>query len=109
MSSKYLNGRDISFWIGVQPTDTTQVEYNELPRASGNFQLNRTYTDDDTMIRARTSKDSVITGTSVSGDISANIRLSDHYKLLRKGALQSYDAALVAITAALTYTHATTT
>ncbi len=106
--SKYLNGRDVSFWIGEQPTDLEQVAYNELPRSSGNFQLNRTYTDDDTMIRARTSKDSVITGTSVSGDISANIRLSDHYKLLRKGALQSYNADSVAITAALTYTHAST-
>lgn len=109
MSSKYLNGRDISFWIGVQPTDTTQVEYNELPRSSGNFQLNRTYTDDDTMVRERSSKDSVITGTSVSGDITANMRLSEHYKQIRKGALQSYDPTVIAISGALTYTHSTTT
>lgn len=107
--SRYLNGRDVSFWIGEQPTDLTQVAYNELPRSSGNFQLNRTYTDDDTMIRARTSKDSVITGTSVSGDLSANIRLSDHYKLLRKGALQAYTPVPVAISGSLTYTHSTTT
>jgi hypothetical protein len=107
--SRYLNGRDVSFWIGEQPTDITQVAYNELPRSSGNFQLNRTYTDDDTMIRERSSKDSVITGTSVSGDLSANIRLSDHYKKLRQGALQAYTPVPVAITGSLVYTHATTT
>lgn len=106
--SRYLNGRDVSFWIGKQPTDITQVEYNELPRSSGNFQLNRTYTDDDTMIRERSSKDSVVTGTAVSGDISANVRLSNHYKELRQGALQAYDSTPVAITGSLTYTHATT-
>lgn len=107
--SRYLNGRDVSFWIGEQPTDITQVAYNELPRSSGNFQLNRTYTDDDTMIRERSSKDSVVTGTSVSGDLSANIRLSEHYKQIRKGALQSYDPIVTAISGALTYTHSTTT
>lgn len=103
--SRYLNGRDVSFWIGEQPTDLTQVAYNELPRSSGNFQLTRSYTDDDTMIRERSSKDSVITGTSVSGDLSSNIRLSDHYKKLRQGALQAYDATPVNITGSLTYTH----
>ena len=107
--SKYLDGRNTSFWIGEQPTDITQVQYNELPRVSGDFEKNRTYTDDETITAKRESKDTVLTSTSVSGDFTVNLRLADNYKKLRQGALQAYDATPVAITAAMTYTHSTTT
>lgn len=107
--SRYLDGRNTSFWIGVQPTDITTVQYNELPRVSGDFEKQRTYTDDETITAKRESKDTVLTGTSVSGDFTVNLRLADNYKKLRQGALQAYDSTPVAITAAMTYTHSTTT
>lgn len=107
--SRYLDGRNTSFWLGVQPTDITTVQYAELPRVSGDFEKNRTYTDDETITAKRESKDSVLTSTSVSGDFTVNLRLADNYMKLRQGALQAYDSTPVAITAAMTYTHSTTT
>lgn len=107
--SRYLDGRNTSFWIGVQPTDIDTVQYNELPRVSGDFEKQRTYTDDETITAKRESKDTVLTGTSVSGDFTVNLRLADNYKKLRQGALQAYDSTPVAITAAMTYTDATKT
>lgn len=107
--SRYLDGRNTSFWIGVQPTDIETVQYNELPRVSGDFEKQRTYTDDETITAKRESKDTVLTGTSVSGDFTVNLRLADNYKKLRQGALQAYDSTPVAITAAMTYTDATKT
>lgn len=107
--SKFLDGRRVSFWVGVQPEDVTQVQYNELPRASGDFEKTRSFTDDETLTSVRESKDSVLTSSSVSGDLTSNLRLSEHYKKLRQGGLQSYDSVIFSVTAALTYTHATTT
>lgn len=107
--SKFMDGRNFSFWVAKQPTDITTVQYHELPRVSGDFEKTRTYADDETMTKKRESKDSVLTGSSVAGDFTANIRLSENYKELRQGAFQAFDAAPVAITAALTYTHSTTT
>lgn len=107
--SKYLDGRNTSFWIGEQPTDIETVQYNELPRVSGDFEKQRTYTDDETITAKRESKDTVLTGTSVSGDFTVNLRLADNYKKLRQGALQAYDSTPVNITTSMTYTSSTKT
>ncbi len=104
---KFLQGNDVSFWVAKQPDDVTTTTYNELPRASGNVSINRTYTDDTTISSERMSRDSALTDVSVSGDITANVRLSEHYKVLRQGALQSCEPEILNITAALTYTHLT--
>ncbi|MGB0942972.1 MAG: phage tail tube protein [Marinomonas sp.] len=100
MASKFLDSRANNFFIAA---DGQNPVFHELPRLEGNFSKTYTTTTDETIVAERGSKPDVITGSSVGGDFSCNLRLSNHYEILRQGAMQSPALQSVTITSPLTY------
>lgn len=100
MASKFLDSRANNFFIAA---DGSNPVFHELPRLEGNFSKTYTTTTDETIVAERGSKPDVITGSSVGGDFSCNLRLSNHYDILRQSAMQSPALQSVNIDASLTY------
>lgn len=87
--ARQLSAQNVSFWIAKQTADLTSMEFAEVKRAGGDYDETLTSTDSALISSDRLSADSVITDSSVSGELSTEVLLAESVDMLRIGALQS--------------------